>query len=112
MCAGVGAHERMVVLERLSRAGYLDDGRVVGDRAARLAARGCGDAAIRADLEARGAAADLLGEAIAALEPEAERAARLAEGLGGPAAITRTLARRGFSEDSIERVLGAVAQDP
>ena len=100
------------MLERLAGAGYLDDGRVVRDRAARLAARGHSDMAIRRDLASRGASPELLDEALAALEPEASRAERLAGELGGGARAVRALARKGFSDSSIERVLGAVAQDP
>jgi len=110
--AGIDAGARAQVLERLAGAGYLDDGRVIRDRATRLAGRGYSDMAIRRDLESRGASRELLDEALAALEPEASRAKRLAGELGGGARAVRALARKGFSDDSIERVLGAVAQDP
>ena len=100
------------MLKHLAGAGYLDDGRVVQDRAARLAARDYSDMAIRRDLESRGASPELLEEALAALEPEASRAERLAAELGGGARTVRALARKGFSDDSIEGVFGGVAHDP
>jgi SOS response regulatory protein OraA/RecX len=99
------------VLDRLAGAGYLDDERVVRDRAVRLADRGYGDAAIRLDLERRGAAPELTEQTIAALEPERSRAERLVEKHGGGVRTARTLARKGFSEASVERALAAVAQD-
>jgi len=110
--AGVAPQERTDVLESLARAGYLDDGRVVCDRASRLAARGQGDSAIRLDLASRGASPELVEQAIASLEPEGERAERLADQLGRTPKTARTLSRKGFSEDSIERLLMSVAQDP
>jgi regulatory protein len=109
--AGVDPAERREVLDRLAGAGYLDDERVVRDRAVRLADRGYGDAAIRLDLERRGAAPELTEQTIAALEPERSRADRLVEKLGGGVRTARTLARKGFSEASVERALAAVAQD-
>ena len=85
---GISVAEREAALDELERLGYLDDARTATLRAERLAARGYGDAYIRADLERRGLAAE---DALAALEPEAERAERF--GGHGPA----WLARRGFT---------------
>jgi regulatory protein len=110
-----GASETEVegALGRLERAGYVDDGRFALDRARALAGRGRGDAAIRADLEARGVDPDLLESALASLEPEADRARRTAEALGGGLRAARALARNGFSEQSLERALpGLVAPEP
>ncbi len=87
---GIPAGERTAALDELERLGYLDDARTAALRAGRLAARGYGDAYIRADLERRGLPAD---EALDALEPEPERAARHVR--RGPA----WLARRGFGEE-------------
>jgi regulatory protein len=84
---GVPADERASALDELERLGYLDDARTAALRAERLAARGYGDAYIRAELERRGLAAE---DALAALEPEPERMARFAA--NGPS----WLARRGF----------------
>jgi SOS response regulatory protein OraA/RecX len=100
-------------LERLERAGYVDDGRFAFDRARALAGRGRGDAAIRADLERRGVDPELIEQALASLEPEAERARRTAEELGGGVRAARALARNGFSEESLETALrGLVAPEP
>jgi len=88
---GVDEAERAKTLDDLERLGYVDDGRTAALRAERLAARGYGDAYIRADLERRGLPSE---DAIAALEPEPERASRLAG--RGPA----WLARRGFALDA------------
>jgi regulatory protein len=90
------------VVERLARAGYLDDGRFAVSRARMLAGRGLGDAAIRADLEQRGVERGAADVAVAALESEAERARREAARLGGGGRAARTLARKGFCDDSIE----------
>jgi regulatory protein len=88
---GFGLDERRHALDELERLGYLDDGRTAALRAERLAARGYGDAYIRADLERRGLPAD---EALAALDPEPERAAAFAD--KGAA----WLARRGFASEA------------
>ena len=47
---GVPEHSRADVVARLRQAGYLDDAKVAAERAARLAERGSGDAAIRAEV--------------------------------------------------------------
>jgi regulatory protein len=88
--AGFDEEARHSALERLQEVGWLDDGRTAAGRAASLAARGYGDAYIRADLTRRGLAAD---EAIEGLEPEPERARRHA------ARGAAWLARRGFDFD-------------
>jgi SOS response regulatory protein OraA/RecX len=86
---GPGRHDALAALEQ---SGILDDRRAATARAAALAGRGYGDAAIRFRLEGEGFAADDAAEAIAALEPEPERANRLAERGRTP----RWLAARGF----------------
>src|SRR5439155_18864377 len=55
---GVPADSRADAVARLRQAGYLDDARVAAERAARLADRGSGDSAIRADLMRRGVPAE------------------------------------------------------
>jgi regulatory protein len=109
---GIEAEEREQVLTRLREAGYVNDARVAAERTERLAARGRGDEAIRAELVRRGIAEDVVAGALAALEPERERAARLLAPGSDPAAQARALARRGFSEESIELALVDVAQPP
>jgi regulatory protein len=104
---GVDEAERDAVIERLARAGYVDDGRFALARAQVLAGRGLGDAAIDADLERRGVDAELIAEALAALEPEARRARSEAVRLGGGGRAARALAAKGFSADAVEAALGA-----
>jgi regulatory protein len=105
--AGVDDERREEALETLERVGYVDDARYASNRAAALAARGLGDAAIRHDLEASGVAAESLEEALAALEPEVERARAIALAQGRTARTAAQLARKGFSEDAIETAIGA-----
>ena len=93
------------MVDALTRAGLVDDERFARGRAAALAARGWGDAAIRADLEARGVAGELVEDAVSALDPEPERAARVAERRGGGARTARYLAARGFDPDSFETLV-------
>jgi SOS response regulatory protein OraA/RecX len=108
---GVAPAARDEALGVLERAGLLDDGRFARARARELERRGLGDAAIRADLEERGVARDLVSQALAELDPEQERARRVAEQHGGGPRAARTLARRGFAQDAIEAAVPAVAQD-
>jgi SOS response regulatory protein OraA/RecX len=99
--AGVTATTRDDALGTLERAGLVDDRRVAHDRAEALAARGYGDAAIRADLEREGVPSEPAAEAVAALRPERERARALA-GTGPPdARALRRLAARGFDPDTV-----------
>lgn len=100
---GIPQGERHEVLETLVRAGYVDDERLAQARAAALAGRGCGDALIRADLEGRGIAAELIELALATLEPEGRRAERVIARRGGSPKTMRYLAARGFGEEAVER---------
>jgi len=102
---GASAAERVSALETLERAGLVDDVRFAAERARILAERGWGDAAVRADLERQGVAAEVVAEAIQALEPERERAARLAARRGGGVRAARWLAARGFDADALEEVI-------
>ncbi|HET8895614.1 MAG TPA: RecX family transcriptional regulator [Gaiellaceae bacterium] len=104
--AGVPAEPRREALETLARAGLVDDARFAASRAAALAERGQGDAAIRFDLERQGVPDELVAEALAALEPERERAQRLAERRGRGVKTARWLAGRGFEPDTVEEVAG------
>ena len=108
---GVSGEVRAEVTERLRVARYVDDGRTALERAGRLAGRGLGDTAIRADLEGRGVSPDIVEQAISALEPEDVRAVRLAAALGGGARAARALTRKGFEAETIERTVEAVADD-
>jgi regulatory protein len=111
--SGVPEQEQSEALETLQRAGYVDDARFAAQRAELLALRGYGDEWIRGDLDAHGVARDLVTDALARLQPEAERAAREWVRLGDGLRAVRALARRGFSEDTLEALTaGSVAQDP
>jgi SOS response regulatory protein OraA/RecX len=83
----------------LTRAGVVDDRRVAENRAAAMAARGYGDAAICHDLRRRGLEPDEIAAAVASLEPEADRAAALVARRGLGTKTARYLASRGFGED-------------
>jgi regulatory protein len=91
----------------LERAGLVDDERFAANRAESLAARGWGDAAIAARLEAVGVDEAVARVAVAALESEAERARALVERESDPVRQARLLARRGFGEETLESVLEA-----
>jgi len=104
--AGVAAEARREALESLERVGLVDDARFAAGRAAALAERGQGDAAIRFDLERQGLSDELVTDAIEALEPERERAKRLAERRGRGPKTARWLAARGFEADTVEEVAG------
>jgi SOS response regulatory protein OraA/RecX len=109
--AGVRADARDEALEALARVGLVDDARVAHGRAAALADRGYGDAAIRLDLEGQGLEGELVAEALAGLEPERERAKALAARRGGGAKAARWLAGRGFDESSVEDAVGAPGEE-
>lgn len=103
--AGIAGERATDALETLERVGYVDDARFATARAATLADRGLGDAAIRDDLEASGIDADVVADALASLTAEAERAAAIVAGEGQTAKTAARLARKGFSEESIEAAL-------
>jgi regulatory protein len=105
--AGVDEQGREDALETLERVGYVDDDRFALVRAAALAERGLGDAAIRFDLEGSGAAAEAVEAALAALEPEARRAAAVVARLGRTPKTAAHLARKGFGEEAIESAVGS-----
>jgi regulatory protein len=96
------------VVASLERAGALDDGRLAGARASALAARGYGNAAILARLEAAGVDEALAREAVGELAPEADRARLLAATQADRANTARLLARRGFPFDVVEDVVGVL----
>jgi regulatory protein len=100
-------------LRVLSDAGLVDDGRFAQERAQALAGRGYGDAAICHDLERQDVREELVGAALAELEPELERARRLVERRGPGPRTARYLAGKGFGEEAIEAVVDAgFANDP
>ena len=109
--AGHSAAAREEAIRALDRAGLLDDTRVAEARAERLARRGYGDAAIRADLRRRLVPADTAAGAVAALDPELDRARRLVTGQSVTPAFIRRLSGRGFSRETLEEVATAFAQE-
>ena len=106
---GIAPVDRDAAVETMERAGLVDDRRFARDRAATLAARGAGDALIRDDLERRGVAADVVGEAIASVEPEFDRARRIMADAGSSPRALRRLVAKGFSEDALD---GLIADRP
>jgi SOS response regulatory protein OraA/RecX len=102
---GVAPAQRREALETLARAGYVDDARVALRRAAELAGRGLGDAAIRADLEAKGLDGEPLEAALDALESERIRAERIVERHGRVPKTGRLLARRGFDAEIVDALV-------
>ena len=107
---GATEPEREEAIATLRRQGALDDDRFARSRAAGLADRGLGDAAIAFRLEQDGVAPEVTAEALAALEPEAVRAARLAARRGRTEKTARWLTARGFDPDSVEAALAFVAE--
>jgi SOS response regulatory protein OraA/RecX len=108
---GIREPEREEALATLRRHGALDDHRFAHTRAAALAERGLGDAAIAFRLERDGIDHSSVADALAALEPERDRAVRLTARRGPTAKTARWLAARGFAPESVESALAAVADD-
>jgi SOS response regulatory protein OraA/RecX len=97
----------------LTRGGIVDDRRVAQNRAAALAERGYGDAAICHDLRRRGLEPDEIAAAVELLEPETARAAALVARRGPGPKTARYLAGRGFGEDACASALeSGFGQDP
>jgi len=107
--AGVEEASRDEALETLERLGYVDDGRFASSRAAALAARGFGDAAIEDALAREGIEAETAVVAIRAITGERERAAAIVEREGRSARTAARLSRRGFSHETVDDLLGDVA---
>jgi SOS response regulatory protein OraA/RecX len=102
---------RRATVTRLRQVGAVDDRRLAHRRAEVLAARCAGDLLIRADLESRGVAPELVEAAIAALPAERDRVRTVLAVRGPGPATARYLARKGFGEDAIEAALeGSIAQ--
>ena len=104
---GVDSSEAAEAVERLQRAGYVDDGRLAAVRAETLAGRGHGDAAIISDLERHGVDSERIAEAVAALLPERERAEALSGRDGRTPKTARRLLAKGFAADTVAEVMGA-----
>jgi SOS response regulatory protein OraA/RecX len=104
--AGIDEEQRGEALAALERIGYVDDERFAGGRAGALAARGFGNAAIRADLEQHAVEGEIVESALGSLAPEAARAAAIVAQRGRTPRTAALLARKGFSEESVETVIG------
>ena len=108
---GTSATVRRDTVEAAQRAGLVDDRRFALQRAEQLASRGSGDLLIGEDLERQGVPPELVGLAIAALEPEAARAATIVETRGTSPKTARYLASKGFSEAALETLIANLAAD-
>jgi SOS response regulatory protein OraA/RecX len=108
---GIGAEDRAAAVARVVELGYVDDARFALGRALTLAERGAGNLLVADDLERHGIAAELVTEAIAALEPELDRARVIVARRGATAKTARLLAARGFGSDTVEGVIAAAAGD-
>jgi regulatory protein len=97
--AGIEPVEAEAALVALREAGLLDDARFAAQRAAGLAERGRGDAAIRFQLERQGVSPELIEAAVGSLEPERERAERIVSRRGPGPKTARLLAQRGFDPE-------------
>ncbi len=106
---GIDPDDAQEAVDRLAAAGYVDDARVAAARAASMAAREYGDAAIRADLEGRELPADEIDAALEGLALEHERARAIVERDGATARTARRLVAKGFSEDAVGAALERAA---
>lgn len=106
---GLRPPELQAALATADDLGLVDDERFAARTAARLAAKGYGDAGVLAELERQGVAGELARAAVAGLAPESERAADLAarERLE-PRRLAALLRRRGFDDDVVEAALGGL----
>jgi SOS response regulatory protein OraA/RecX len=105
---GIARDERAAAVATLADAGLVDDERYARARAAALAERDRGDAAIRWQLERDGIATELVERAVAALPSEEERAREIVARRGRGGRTARFLASRGFGESAVE----AASADP
>jgi SOS response regulatory protein OraA/RecX len=108
---GVAPAAGRSALLALSEARIVDDARLANGRAATLAERGWGDAAIAARLDAEGIPEAEAGSAIAKLESEAARAARAAVAMSDRRKVWALLTRRGFAEETIEAVVESLDEE-
>jgi regulatory protein len=111
--AAVAPAARSEALSVLEQSGLVDDARFARNRAAALAERGFGDAAIRLDLERQGVGVEIQEDAVAALEPELDRARSVVARRGEGARTARYLAGKGFCDDAVAAAAGVgFASDP
>ncbi len=108
---GFSEPERDEAMATLGRTGLLDDARFAELRAASLAARGAGDALIRHALGLAGVAAEVIEDAVQAVEPEAERARLIVERRGPGPKTARYLSGKGFSQEVVAGVVAGGSGD-
>jgi SOS response regulatory protein OraA/RecX len=108
---GTAPDLRRETVEAAQRAGFVDDRRFAFTRAEGLAARGWGNLMIEDDLERHGVPADLVRDAIDALEPEPVRAAVVLDARGTSPKTARYLAGKGFSEATLEPIVADLAYE-
>jgi SOS response regulatory protein OraA/RecX len=106
--AGLPFDARRSAVETLKETQLVDDPRLARERAAFLAARGWGDAAIAARLAGEGLSEGDARAAIEELPEEHVRARNLVAGNADRRKAWALLARRGFSTDSAEVALGTL----
>jgi SOS response regulatory protein OraA/RecX len=109
--AGVAPAAERSALQALSEARIVDDARLATGRAATLAERGWGNAAIAARIEAEGILEADASAAIAKLEPETARATRAAATVSDPRKVWALLTRRGFDHETIEAVVETLDEE-
>jgi SOS response regulatory protein OraA/RecX len=112
LSGAVGGAAGAEALATLERVGLVDDARLANARAAGLAERGYGDAAIRLALRRRGLEPGEIAAVVAALEPEDDRAAAIVRRRGGGTKTARYLASKGFGEDATATALGSDFANP
>lgn len=105
---GLDGDEVRDTLARLHDSGLVDDARYAHMRAAALAARGAGDALIRHDLERSGISAELVDDALSAIETERDRVDQILRRRGAGMRTARYLRSKGF-DDELVRALVANA---
>jgi len=89
----------------------LDDARFAEVRARSLAERGAGDGRIRHELGRAGVASEAVGEALKALESEADRARSIVARRGSGAKTARYLHAKGFSDEVVANVVAGGYDD-
>jgi regulatory protein len=108
---GIAEDDRSTAIARLVELGYVDDLRFALGRARALAERGAGDLLVVHDLECHGITGELVSQAVASLDPEAERARAIVARRGPSAKTARLLASRGFAAETVEAVIAGIAEE-
>ena len=109
--AGYADEEREHAIETLVRTGLLDDARFAELRARSLAERGAGDGRIRHELERAGIQSEIVGDALEALESEADRARSIVMRRGPGARTARFLHGKGFSDEVVVAAIAGGHED-